>query len=178
MRDQPVTKIAALTVTIKALLDQMAVLTAMVDDDDNNNNNNNPNKGGGEISVIRVRNKNHTIDTYRKSEYTRESDLEYCERRYYKKLKDDYYKFKISDSIYCCLFCYNKDYSLTDQLRHASRMAGNSCKTIKDIAKYYVLIMYIQRYLNVKDDKNQPPMLILLVISHLVSVLLAVSQLI
>jgi len=35
-------------------------------------------------------------------------------------------------------------------------MAGNSRKTIKDIAKPYILIMYIQRYLNVKVDKNKP----------------------
>ena len=49
-----------------------------------------------------------------------------------------------------------QNYSLTDLLRHASRMAGNSRKTIKDIAKPYILIMYIQRYLNVKVDKNKP----------------------
>ncbi|AES66546.2 XS zinc finger protein [Medicago truncatula] len=65
--------------------------------------------------------------TYRKSKYSNESDLEYYERRYYTKLKDDYYKFEISDSIYRCPFCYNKDYSLSDLLRHASRIAGNSC---------------------------------------------------
>jgi len=29
-------------------------------------------------------------------------------------------------------------------------MASNSCKMVKDIAKHYVLIMYIERYLNVK----------------------------
>jgi hypothetical protein len=72
--------------------------------------------------------------------------LEYYERRYYNKLKDDYYNFKISDSIYCCPFCYNEDYSLTDLLRHASRIAGNSRKTVKDIAKHYALKMYIKRY--------------------------------
>jgi hypothetical protein len=160
----------------------MAALTAKVDSRNNNNrdynNRNNQNRGGEPIPVIRVRNNNHTIVMYRKSEHTRESDLEYYERSYYNKLKDDYYNFKISGSIYCCPFCYNKDYSLTDLLRHASRMAGNSCKTIKDIAKHSVFITYIQSYLNVKVDENKPLMLILLVISHLVSVLLAVSQLI
>ena len=35
-------------------------------------------------------------------------------------------------------------------------MAGNSLKMVKDIAKYSILIMYIQRYLNVKVDKNKP----------------------
>jgi hypothetical protein len=94
---------------------------------------------------------------YKKSEHTRESDLEYYERRYYNKLKDDSYNFKISDSIYRCPFCYNKDYSLTDHLRHASRMADNSRKTIKDIAKHSVLITYIQSYLNVKVDENKRP---------------------
>ncbi|PNX55716.1 beta-galactosidase, partial [Trifolium pratense] len=44
--------------------------------------------------------------------------------RYYKRLKDDYYEFKISDSTYRCSFYYNKDYSLSDLLRHASRMAA------------------------------------------------------
>jgi len=34
-------------------------------------------------------------------------------------------------------------------------MAGNLRKTIKDIAKHSVLITYIQRYLNVKVDKNK-----------------------
>jgi len=91
-----------------------------------------------------------------KLEHTHESDLEYYEHRYYNKLKDDYYNFKIFDSIYRCLFCYNKDYSLTDLLRYASIIAGNSCKTIKDIAKHYVLITYIQSYLNVKVDENKP----------------------
>jgi len=51
-------------------------------------------------------------------------------------------------------FVYNKDYSLTDLLRHASRTVGNSRETIKDIAKHYGLIMYIQRYLNVKVNET------------------------
>ena len=38
-------------------------------------------------------------------------------------------------------------------MRHASKMAGNSRKTIKDIAKDSILIMYIKRYLNVKVDE-------------------------
>ena len=93
----------------------MTALTAEVDDNNNNNNannnnnnisiRNNPNRGGGPILVIRVRNNNHTIVTYRKSEHTSESNFEYYDCRYYNKLKDDYYKFKISDSIYHCLFC-------------------------------------------------------------------------
>ncbi|XP_045821963.1 uncharacterized protein LOC123914841 [Trifolium pratense] len=79
---------------------------------------------GESIPVIRVRNNNHIV-TYIKSEHTRgESDLEYYERRYYKRLKDDYYEFKISDSTYRCPFCYNKDYSLSDLLRHAYRMTA------------------------------------------------------
>ncbi|RHN40566.1 hypothetical protein MtrunA17_Chr8g0356091 [Medicago truncatula] len=35
-------------------------------------------------------------------------------------------------------------------------MAGNSRKTIKDIAKHSVLITYMQWYLNVNVDKNKP----------------------
>jgi hypothetical protein len=112
---------------------------------------------GGPIPIIRVHNNNHTTYTYRKSEHTLESDLEYNERRYFTKLKDDYYKFKISDFIYRSPFCYNKDYSLTDLLRHASRMAGNSRKKVKDIAKHFVSMTYIKRYLDVKVDKNKPP---------------------
>ncbi|XP_045791266.1 uncharacterized protein LOC123885971 [Trifolium pratense] len=110
---------------------------------------------GESILVIRVRNNNHTFVTYIKSEYTRgESDLEYYEHRYYKKLKDDYYEFKISDSTYLCPFYYNKDYSLSNLLRHASIMAGNSHKMIKDIAKYSVLITYVNWYVKVKDDEG------------------------
>ena len=45
---------------------------------------------------------------------------------------------------------------MTDLLRHASRIASNSRKTIKDIVIHYVLVTYIQRYLNVKVDKNKP----------------------
>jgi len=52
-------------------------------------------------------------------------------------------------------FFYNNDYSFTDLLRHASRLAGNSRKTIKDIVKHSVLITYIQSYLNIVSDK--PP---------------------
>jgi hypothetical protein len=164
MGDQLVTKIMTLIAAIKALSDQMAALTDKVDDINNNNNANNnntiinnnnnnindPNRGGGPIPVIRVDNNNHTIVTYKKLEHTSESDLEYYERRYYNKLKDDHNKF----IIYCFMFCYNKDYSLTDLLRHASRMAGNSRKMIKDIVKHSLLITYIQRYLNVKVDET------------------------
>ena len=145
---------------IKALSDQMVALIAMVDDNNNNANNNynnnikNPNGRGEPIPVIRVRNKNPTIVMHRKSEHTRESDLKYYKRRCYNKLKNDYYRFKISDSIYCCPFCYNKDYSLTDLLRHASRIAGNSRF---DIARHSVLITYILSYLDVKVDENKQP---------------------
>ena len=140
MGDQPVTIIAALTATLngitanaKTLTYQMVALIAKIDNinyrnnniRNNNNNKNNLNRKGEPVLVIRVRNNNHTTHMYRKSEHTRESDLEYYERRYYNKLKDDYYNFKISDSIYCCPFCYNEDYSLTDLLRHASKIAGN-----------------------------------------------------
>jgi len=131
-----------------------STLIAKVDNRNINNHNyknkNNRNRRGEPILVIRVRNNNLTIVMYRKSEHTRESDLKYYERRYYNKLKDDYYSFKISDSIYRCLFCYNNDYSLIDLLRHASWMAGNS-------HKHFVLITYIQCYLNVEVDKNKPP---------------------
>ncbi|CAJ2634073.1 unnamed protein product [Trifolium pratense] len=127
MGDQPVTKtefdgaIAGLTGAITALTTQMTTLSNNV-----NNNRINPNRGGERIPVIRVRNNNQTIVTYIKSEHTRgESDLEYYERRYYKRLKDGYYTFKISDSTYRCPFCCNKDYSLSDLLRHAYRMSAN-----------------------------------------------------
>jgi len=145
-----------LTTTIKALLDQMVAWTAKVDNNNannnNNNNKNNPNRGEP-ILIIRVCNNILTIVTYRKSKHANESDLEYYERRYYTKLKDDYYQFEISDSIYRCLFCYNKDYSLTDLLRHASRMADNSLKPIKDIARHSVLISYILRILTTLTEE-------------------------
>ncbi|AES97025.1 hypothetical protein MTR_5g044360 [Medicago truncatula] len=123
MGDQPMMKaevVAALTPALKDLSAEMEMLTTNLNNVANNNinyNNNNKRKNlnmrGEPIPVIRVRNNNHTIVMYRKS--------------------DDYNEFKIYDSKYRCLFCYNKDYFLTDLLRHASRIAGNSCKTIKDI---------------------------------------------
>ncbi|PNX63899.1 subtilisin-like protease, partial [Trifolium pratense] len=102
MGDQPITRtiFGGLTTMVKALSTQMAALTTKLNNNANNNNNintnksnrNNSNKGDEPIPVIRVRNNNHTIVTYIKSEHTRdESDLEYYERRYYKRLKDDYY---------------------------------------------------------------------------------------
>ncbi|GAU36349.1 hypothetical protein TSUD_321880 [Trifolium subterraneum] len=162
MGDQPITRvdIEGFTASLIALAAQITMLSNGLNnnindnnndnrndknnDDNNQNNNNRNNRGGEPIPVIRVRNNKHTRDT----------DLEYYERRYYKKLKDDYYEFKISDSIYRCPFCNNKDYSLTGLLRYASRMAGNSRKTIKDIAKHSVLITYIERYLNIQVDET------------------------
>ncbi|RHN60281.1 putative XS domain-containing protein [Medicago truncatula] len=97
---------------------------------------------------------------YRKSKHTHDSDYEYYESRYYEDLKDDYYKdkLKISDSTYRCPFCYNKDYySLSELLRHASRILGDSRETDKEIAKHSALKMYIEGYLNVKVDKDKPP---------------------
>jgi hypothetical protein len=152
--DKPVTR-AELEGSFAALTAAITALTTQVNNINNNRNNKNRNNRGGEpIPVIRVRNNKHIVVMYKKSKHTHESDLEYYERRYYNKLKDDYYNFKISDSIYRCPFCYNKDYSLTDLLRHASRIAGNSRKKIKDIAKHSVLITYIQSCLNVKDDET------------------------
>ncbi|KAK2400521.1 XH/XS domain-containing protein [Trifolium repens] len=157
--DKPVTR-AELEGSFAALTATITALTTQVNNIINNNNNNNRNnknrnnREGEPIPVIWVRNNKHIVVMYKKSEHTHESDLEYYERRYYNKLKDDYYNFKISDSIYRCPFCYNKDYSLTDLLRHASRIAGNSRKKIKDIAKHSVLITYMQSCLNVKDDET------------------------
>lgn len=92
----------------------------------------------------------------KRPKHTHDSDYEYYESRYYEDLKDDYYKdkLKISDSRYRCPFCYNKDYySLSELLRHASRILGDSRETDKEIAKHSALKMYIERYLDVKVDR-------------------------
>jgi hypothetical protein len=97
---------------------------------------------------------------YQNLEYTRESDLEYYKRIYYKDLKDDYYKdkLKISDSTYRCPFCYNKDYySLSELLRHTSTIVGDLHETVKDIAKHSALEMYIESYGDVKVGKDKSP---------------------
>ncbi|KEH39446.1 XH/XS domain protein [Medicago truncatula] len=94
---------------------------------------------------------------YKKSEQARESDLEYYKRRYFKDLKDDYYKdkLKISDSTYRCPFCDNKDYySLSELLRHASRIVGDSGEAVKDVAKHSALEMYIESYGDVIVGKD------------------------
>ncbi|KAK2424965.1 protein INVOLVED IN DE NOVO [Trifolium repens] len=81
---------------------------------------------------------------FRNSQHTRESDLEYYEHRYYNDLKDDYYRLKLSGSTYRCPFCNNKDYdSLSELLRHASRITGDSHETVKESAKHSALEMYI-----------------------------------
>jgi pyruvate-formate lyase-activating enzyme len=70
--------------------------------------------------------------------------LEYYEHRYYNDLKDGYYRLKLSGSTYRCPFCNNKDYdSLSELLRHASRITGDSRETVKESAKHSALEMYI-----------------------------------
>ncbi|CAK8536085.1 unnamed protein product [Lathyrus sativus] len=83
----------------------------------------------------------------------RKSDLEYYRRRYFLDLKDDYYhKLQISDSTFRCPFCFHKDYySLTDLLRHASRIAADMHgETVKEIAKHSAL----QRYINFQISQD------------------------
>ncbi|RDY02379.1 Factor of DNA methylation 4, partial [Mucuna pruriens] len=89
----------------------------------------------------------------RQSERILESDFEYYERKYYKDLKSDYYKFQVSGSSYRCPFCpARQDYSLNELLKHASRIVRDSrSMRIKDIAKHSALQLYIERYLDVSD---------------------------
>ncbi|XP_058748385.1 factor of DNA methylation 4-like [Vicia villosa] len=96
----------------------------------------------------------------RKTEYTRESDLEHYERKYFKDLKDDYYKLEVSDSTFRCPFCLNKDYySLTDLSRHASRIASDvHGETVKEIGKHSALVRYLKS-LNVNVAKDKSPIL-------------------
>ncbi|CAK8536089.1 unnamed protein product [Lathyrus sativus] len=91
---------------------------------------------------------------YRKSEHTRESDLKYYQRRYFNELKDDYYKLEISDSTFRCPFCFNKDYySLSELLRHASRIADDlHGETVKEIAKHSALERYLD--FRISEDKS------------------------
>ncbi|KAI5413461.1 hypothetical protein KIW84_057874, partial [Lathyrus oleraceus] len=86
----------------------------------------------------------------------RKSDLEYYRRRYFLELKDDYYhNLQITDSTFRCPFCSNKDYhSLTDLLRHASRIASDSHgETVREIAKHSAL----ERSLDVVIAKDKSP---------------------
>ncbi|KAG4380911.1 hypothetical protein AAZX31_15G036800 [Glycine max] len=88
-------------------------------------------------------------------ERVRESDFEYYEREYYKDLKSDYYKLKISKSSYKCPFCQDKrEYSLNELLKHAVRFErdSRSMKT-KDLAKHSALQLYIKKYL---DENDRP----------------------
>ncbi|XP_058777000.1 factor of DNA methylation 4-like [Vicia villosa] len=83
----------------------------------------------------------------------RQSDLEYYRGRYFLELKHDYHKLEVSDSTFRCPFCFNKDYySLTELLRHASRIAADSHgETVKEIAKHSAL----ERYLDFKISGNK-----------------------
>ncbi|XP_027343676.1 factor of DNA methylation 4 isoform X1 [Abrus precatorius] len=87
----------------------------------------------------------------RQSERTRESDFKYYERLYYEDLKNDYFKFKTSKSLYMCPFCEDKrDYSLSELLKHASRFVRDSQDVrMKDIAKHSALQLYIEKYIYV-----------------------------
>lgn len=94
----------------------------------------------------------------RQPERVRESDFDYYERVYYKDLKNDYYKFKISKSSYRCPFCMDQqDYSLNELLKHASTFVEEPrSMRIKDVAKHSALQLYIERYLGLNDrsEKN------------------------
>ncbi|KAL2332137.1 hypothetical protein Fmac_019718 [Flemingia macrophylla] len=92
----------------------------------------------------------------RPMERARESDFDYYKRVCYKDLKNDYYKFKISESSYRCPFCMDKQYySLNELLKHALRFVNDSrSMRIKDMAKHSALQLYIERYLDV-DDKSE-----------------------
>ncbi|XP_058762137.1 factor of DNA methylation 4-like [Vicia villosa] len=83
----------------------------------------------------------------------RQSDLEYYRRRYFLELKDDYHKLQVSDSTFRCPICFNKDYySLTELLRHASRIAADSHgETVTEIARHSAL----ERYLHFKISDNK-----------------------
>ncbi|WJX74433.1 hypothetical protein P8452_58087 [Trifolium repens] len=90
---------------------------------------------------------------YRNSEHTRESDFEHYEHRYYSDLKDGHYRLK-----YRCPFCNNKDYdSLTELMRHASRITGDSRETVKESAKHSALQRYIgkDKSLAEKESHNE-----------------------
>ncbi|XP_058725594.1 factor of DNA methylation 4-like [Vicia villosa] len=95
----------------------------------------------------------------RKTEYTRESELDNYECRYFNNLKDGYYKLEVSDSTFRCPFCLNKDYySLTDLSRHASRIAADvHGETLKEIGKHSALVRYLKS-LNVNVAKDKSPM--------------------
>ena len=86
-----------------------------------------------------------------KSERMSESELKEYEYRYYKDLKKDCFRVKISNSIYRCPFCPDKqDYRLSELSRHASRYAsGSLSRGIKDKARHSALQHYIERYLDV-----------------------------
>ncbi|XP_058748386.1 factor of DNA methylation 4-like [Vicia villosa] len=89
----------------------------------------------------------------RKVEHTSEYDLEYYQHTYFNKLKDGFYKLEISDSTFRCPFCFNKDYySLTDLLRHASRIVADvHGETVKEIGKHSALV----RHLDSKISENK-----------------------
>ncbi|KAK7260563.1 hypothetical protein RIF29_26712 [Crotalaria pallida] len=76
--------------------------------------------------------------------------------RYYKDLKRNYYKIRISDSSYQCPFCLGKvDYPLSEISEHALRHASGSLKNgIRHVAKHSALYSYIKRYLNVRDKSE------------------------
>ncbi|XP_058725596.1 factor of DNA methylation 4-like [Vicia villosa] len=95
----------------------------------------------------------------RKTEYTRESELDNYECRYFNNLKDGYYKLEVSDSTFRCPFCLNNDYySLTDLSRHASRIAADvHGQTLKEIGKHSALVRYLKS-LNVNAAKDKSPM--------------------
>ncbi|KAK7260562.1 hypothetical protein RIF29_26711 [Crotalaria pallida] len=76
--------------------------------------------------------------------------------RYYKDLKRNYYKIRISDSSYQCPFCVGKvDYPLSEISEHALRHANSSLRNgIRHVAKHSALYSYIKRYLNVRDKSE------------------------
>lgn len=86
-------------------------------------------------------------------------DLEDYEYRYYKELKEDSSKIRISDALFKCPFCSNRrhrrEYALKEILQHAARLSKSSAETsMKEQARHLALERYLRRHVSRKDESG------------------------
>ncbi|KAI3694629.1 hypothetical protein L1987_77597 [Smallanthus sonchifolius] len=79
-------------------------------------------------------------------------EFEEYKRRYYKELRDNRFKDRLSKKIVRCPFCPDsRDYNYNDLLRHANRIVKESkSASFKDIARHMGLIEYVERDFHAK----------------------------
>ncbi|KAI4383850.1 hypothetical protein MLD38_009646 [Melastoma candidum] len=85
--------------------------------------------------------------------------LEDYEYRYYKELKEDSGKIRITGSLFKCPFCssrgHKREYVLKDLLHHAARLSKSSGDiSVREQARHLALGRYLKKYVVGRDERG------------------------